>query len=155
MDSLGAAVAMGSRYQRDVPPPRAAHYRARPMLLDAPDTLAARFAAAVTAGDVDGALDLWIEDATLVQVTGETVRGRAEMEPVVRALVEHDVTLEAELHALYRAPGVALGTGTLTMSGSDAEGNPYSSQSTSLVVYLETEAGWRIAIDAPWGLPAG
>ncbi|HEX3510077.1 MAG TPA: SgcJ/EcaC family oxidoreductase [Solirubrobacteraceae bacterium] len=123
------------------------------MPVDGPDTLAALFASAVTAGDVEGALGLWIEDATLISASGEVLRGREQMEPVVRALVDNGIALEAELDALYRARGVALGTGRLTMSGSDGEGRSHSSQSTSTVVYLETEDGWRIAIDAPWGLP--
>ena len=124
------------------------------MLLDAPDTLATRFAAAISAGDVTGALDLWIDEPTLIQAGGEALCGREQMEPVLHALVEHHIQLHAELRALYRAPGVALGTGTLTMTAIDPQGIPYTSESTSTVVYLETDTGWRIAIDAPWGLPA-
>ena len=54
---------------------------------------------------------------------------------------------------LYEAGGIALATGSLTLSGEGHDG-PYEQRSDSTVVYARGADGlWRIALDAPWGLP--
>ncbi len=124
------------------------------MPADSPQALSSAFAAAINAGDVPAALELWVEDAALLQGSGKMVRGRAAIGAALQALVEHRVSLEIEVERIFSAGAVAIATGSLTMSGVGADGGPFSQASRSVVVYSQaTDGSWRVAIDAPWGLP--
>jgi len=82
------------------------------------------------------------------------VRGREAIEGALRALVEHGVVLQITLRQTFDAGDVALATGTLTMTGNGYDGAPFRARSDALVVYRRGGDGrWRIALDAPWGLP--
>ncbi len=119
-----------------------------------PEQLSAEFAAAIEARDVPAALALWSEDAALIQADGNAIRGRAAIEPALRALVDNGVRLGIRLSRAFEAGDVAIGSGTLTISGLDERGRPFEHVSQSLVVYRRGVDGtWRIALDAPWGLP--
>jgi uncharacterized protein (TIGR02246 family) len=119
-----------------------------------PRALAEAFAAAMKAGDVSTAVELWIEDAAIVQPDGQVVSGREAIGGALGALVDHGVDVEVEIARVFATSEVALVTGTLTLRGADAEGRPFEQQSQSVVVYSKGSDGcWRVAIDAPWGLP--
>jgi uncharacterized protein (TIGR02246 family) len=124
------------------------------MLVSSPETLAAAFTAAVNAGDVPAALELWLEDGAIAQPDGTALRGRDAIARALDALVEHRVTLEIAIAGVLSAGDVAIVHGTLTLNGVGFDGQPYSQSSDSIVVYHRGAEGWRIAIDAPWGLPA-
>jgi uncharacterized protein (TIGR02246 family) len=119
-----------------------------------PEQLSAEFAAAIEARDVPAALALWSDDAALIQADGRAIRGHAAIEPALRALVENGVRLDIRLSRAFDAGDVAIGTGTLTISGTDPGGQRFEHASNSIVVYRRVADGsWRIALDAPWGLP--
>jgi uncharacterized protein (TIGR02246 family) len=118
-----------------------------------PEALSVAFADAINSRDLSAALELWTADAAIVGPNGNGARGRAAIEDALRALVDHRVTLAIDVASIHTAGDIALATGTFTVSGTDADGARFSSQSTSLVVYTRAPDGWRIAIDAPWGLP--
>jgi uncharacterized protein (TIGR02246 family) len=124
------------------------------MLVSSPEMLAAAFAAAVNAGNVPAALELWLDDGAIAQPDGTALRGRAEIERALQALVDNRVALEIELTGTLSAGDVAIVHGTLTLNGTGFDGEPYSQSSDSVVVYRRGPEGWRIAIDAPWGLAA-
>jgi ketosteroid isomerase-like protein len=63
--------------------------------------------------------------------------------------------MRIELRGLFVAGDVATATGTLTLSGTGHDGRPFAQSSSSVVVYRRSVDGWRIALDAPWGLPGG
>jgi uncharacterized protein (TIGR02246 family) len=127
-----------------------------PAARDSPHALAARFAAAINDGDVAAALELWLDDASLVQADGTALQGRATIAPALQALVDHRIAFRVQLTRLFTAGNIALGLGTLTMSGRNGHGEDFEQASSSVVVYARDSAGtWRIAIDAPWGLPDG
>jgi uncharacterized protein (TIGR02246 family) len=121
---------------------------------DTPEALAEAFAAAINAGDVTAAIELWIEDATIVQPNGETVRGKPAVASALRALVEHGVRLEIDVSNVFVGGDVATVVGALTLNGTNGDSEPFAQRSSSVVVYPRGPDGWRIAIDAPWGLPA-
>ncbi len=122
---------------------------------DSPAALSSAFATAINARDVEGALALWIEDAAILRPDGQAVRGREAIGAALHALVDNGASIEIEVTELHAAGDVAMALGTLTLSGSDAEGNTYSQQSQSVVIYTRGNDGnWRVAIDAPWGLPS-
>ena len=145
VDSLGAVVATPPRYQRQ--------YRGA-VPATSPEHLSAAFAAAINARDVPAALDLWVEDGAIVQPDGNALRGRDAIASALQALVDNHVTLEIELANVFAAGDVATALGTLTLNGTGHDGTSFAQRSESVVVYARgTDGGWRIALDAPWGLP--
>jgi uncharacterized protein (TIGR02246 family) len=120
-----------------------------------PEALSAAFAAAINSGDVGAALDLWTEDAAIVRPDGQTVRGRDAIEGTLQALVDNDVTLEIVVANVVAAGGTAAAVGTLKITGTDGKGARFEQRSQSVVIYAKGPDGWRLVIDAPWGLPPG
>ncbi|HXW58507.1 MAG TPA: SgcJ/EcaC family oxidoreductase [Solirubrobacteraceae bacterium] len=124
------------------------------MAVTTPQELSAAFGAAVNAGDLATALELWTEDAVIVQPDGQTVRGRDAIAAALRALVEHEVRIDIHVEHTVTAGDIAVASGSLTMSGTGADGRAFNQRSDSIVVYSRAADGlWRLAIDAPWGLP--
>jgi uncharacterized protein (TIGR02246 family) len=124
-----------------------------PVHAASPAALSAAFAAAMKAGDLEGALALWHDDAAIVQPDGQLIGGRESIAAALRALIDNGIELTIELAAVYDAGETALGTGRLTMSASNGDGD-FEHSSDALVIYRRGgDGGWRIALDAPWGLP--
>jgi len=122
---------------------------------ETPKELSSAFAAAMARGDVDAALAMWADDAVILAADGAAVRGRENIRAALAALVDHGTSVEIELGRLHRAGDVAVATGSLTLSGAGVDG-PFEQRSESTVVYARGADGlWRIALDAPWGLPPG
>ncbi len=121
-----------------------------------PEQLSAAFAAALARGDVEAALELWAEDAAILSAAGEPVHGREAVGTVLRSLLDNGARVEIELARTVTAGDIALGVGTLTLSGTAHDGSEYRQRSASTVIYSRGRDGrWRIALDAPWGLPSG
>jgi uncharacterized protein (TIGR02246 family) len=121
---------------------------------DTPAALAKAFAAAINAGDVPTAVELWIGDAAIVQPDGETVRGKPAVAAALQALVDNGVRLEIDVSNVFVGGDVAIVVGALTLNGTNRDSKPFAQRSSSVVVYARGPDGWRIAIDAPWGLPS-
>ena len=123
-----------------------------------PDLLAA-FLAAVNARDLDAAIELWREDAVIVQPDGQPLRGRARPSPArCEALIDGGVELcRRRSRASSRRATSALVSGTLTLDIPNGDGpdGRFTNRSNSVVIYKRGADGWRIALDAPWGLPQG
>jgi len=120
------------------------------MAATTPEEVADAFAAALARRDLDGALAMWSEDAAIVAADGSLVEGRVAIREALDALLSNGADVQIELAGLFQAGGIALATGSLTLSG---EG--FEQRSESTVVYARGADGrWRIALDAPWGLPS-
>jgi uncharacterized protein (TIGR02246 family) len=119
-----------------------------------PDDVAQAFAAAMNAHDLAAALDLWSEEAAIIQADGQMTRGRDAIAAALQALLDNGVALHIEVGAVFAAGDVATAVGTLTLDGIGANGDPFAQSGQSIVVYRRSADGWRIALDAPWGLPA-
>lgn len=118
-----------------------------------PEALSASFAAAINGGDADAALALWAHDAVIVGADGQSLSGHEQIAPALRALVSNGTQVEIEISRLYVAGDVAVVAGTLTITGTGQ--TAFRTRSQSTVVYKRGDDGrWRIALDAPWGLPA-
>jgi uncharacterized protein (TIGR02246 family) len=120
---------------------------------DTPEALAAAFAAAINASNAAAAVDLWVEDPTIVQPGGTALHGKAAVQSALQALVENGVRMKIEIANVFVAGDVAMVLGALTLSGTNGERVPYSQRSNSVVIYRRGPDGWRVAIDTPWGLP--
>jgi uncharacterized protein (TIGR02246 family) len=119
-----------------------------------PAELSAAFAEALAQHDVERAMELWVEEPTILTPAGEAVQGRAAIAAALEVLVANGTDVKIDLRRSITAGDVALGLGTLTLSGIGSDGKPFSQQSTSAVIYKRCSDGaWRVAIDAPWGLP--
>jgi uncharacterized protein (TIGR02246 family) len=124
------------------------------MPLGTPAEVSDAFRAAINAGDVPAALELWIDDAAIVQADGHALRGRAAIAVALQALVEHQIELDVHIDHLTTAGEVGVAVGTLTMRGTNAQGERFEHRSDSTVVYVRAADGrWQLAIDAPWGFP--
>jgi uncharacterized protein (TIGR02246 family) len=124
-----------------------------PVSTSSPEALHDAFVRAINARDLASALELWAEDAAIVGPDGSGASGRAQIAGALQTLLDNDVTLHIDLTNLVAAGDVAVATGSLTVSGTGADGSAFSSRSSSVVVYTRAPDGWRIALDAPWGLP--
>jgi uncharacterized protein (TIGR02246 family) len=126
------------------------------MAAKSPAELLAAFLAAVNARDLDTAVELWREDAAIVQLDGEVLRGRDAIAGALQAMIDNHIEIDTEVSGIVEAGDVALVTGTLTLSGANGDGTDerFSTRSSSTVIYKRDAEGWRIALDAPWGLSA-
>lgn len=128
---------------------------ARPMPRDTPEELAATFAAAIGTGEVNAAVELWTDDATIIQPDGEALHGKPAVAAALQAIVDNGLRMEIDVSNVFVAGDVAVVVGALTLNGTNGDSEPFAQRSSSVVVYTRNADGWRIAIDAPWGLPAG
>lgn len=119
-----------------------------------PADLPASIAAAVHAGDARRAAGLWTRDAALIGADGQVLKGAEAIAEALQSLIANGARLDIQLVRLFVAGDVAIATGRLTVSVEDGEGANHSHSGDSIVVYRRGEDGaWRVAIDAPWGLP--
>lgn len=119
-----------------------------------PAALSAAFGQALARGDLDGAMEMWAEDASIVNPAGEVVKGREAIGAVLAALIDHGAEVGIEVTRIVEAGSVALGLGTLTLGVNGADGERFHQRSSSAVIYSRAADGrWQLAIDAPWGLP--
>jgi ketosteroid isomerase-like protein len=120
---------------------------------DKPEELTAVFADAINSRDLPRALAQWCEEPTIIQPDGHAVRGREAVAGVLQGLIDNEITLAARVAHVFVAGAVATAVGTLKVSGHDGDGRAFAQSSESVVVYCDGPDGWRIAIDAPWGMP--
>jgi uncharacterized protein (TIGR02246 family) len=118
-----------------------------------PDALSSAFTEAINSRDLPAALDLWTDDAAIIGPTGDRASGRAAIAAALQGLLDNGVTVKIDVTSIFAAGDVAVATGSFTARGTGADGEAFSSRSSSVVVYTRTRDGWRIALDAPWGLP--
>jgi uncharacterized protein (TIGR02246 family) len=124
------------------------------MSASSPADTSKAFAAAVNAGDVPAALELWAEDALLLHADGRPIAGRQAIESTLEYLVSIDTQLEIQVSRTFEAGLAAVGVGTLTMSARTPENQTFEQESQFVVVYTRAGDGpWRLTIDAPWGFP--
>jgi len=115
-----------------------------------PHELSRAFAAAINDGDLGAAVAMWADDATIVAADGNALAGRDAVAGALRALIDSGATVSIEVASMYQGGKVAIATGSLTLLAPDGT----SHTSSSVVVYERSNEGWRLAIDAPWGLPS-
>jgi uncharacterized protein (TIGR02246 family) len=125
------------------------------MRADSPDAVARALATAINAGDVQGARELWSEDAIVIAPDGSQTRGREAVVEILEGLVASGTRIGIDLRAIHATEQTAVATGTLTLTAPGVDGAPpFVSHGDSLVVYTRAQDGsWRVSVDFPWGVP--
>jgi ketosteroid isomerase-like protein len=72
------------------------------MPTDTPEALSRAFAEAINARDIESAIDLWIDDATIVQADGQAIRGKAAVAGALHALIDSQSTRREAYRRLRR-----------------------------------------------------
>lgn len=123
---------------------------------DSPAAVTLAFAAAIEAGDLEAALGCWHADAVFVTADGSEVAGAAAIRGVFATLIESGTGFSPAFAGVHVAGDTAVGHGELTLRGRGPDGAPFEASSRFVVVYArDGDGAWRIALDAPWGLPEG
>lgn len=109
----------------------------------------------MTAGDLDAAAALWAEDALFVAPDGAELRGIGAIKELLGSLISGGAAFDVRVERSFVAGRTAIAVGALAVSVQDGDGDPSSVTTRFTVVYVQGRDGtWKIAIDAPAGLPA-
>ena len=119
---------------------------------NAPGAVIDRFAELIGAGDVEGALALYEEDAVFLPEPGRLERGRNAIRAALAPLAELRPRMTGEIERTLVAGDTALVINAWTLAGTGPAGQPVSMAAKSADVLRRREDGsWGIAIDDPWG----
>jgi ketosteroid isomerase-like protein len=130
-------------------------YRATALSAAATPRLACEaLAAAINAGDLEAALACFSPGACLIAAEGSTATGEAAIRPRLWELIANGARIEIELAGVIVAEEVALAHERWRISypGRRASRSPQSALPSLVLCCLEGE--WKLAIAAPWGMPA-
>lgn len=104
-------------------------------------------------GDLDAAVALYEPHATFVLDSGEVITGQAAIREVARSYIALKPKFTQEVKALLSGEGdLALTSSTWSVTGTDAEGKPFTGKGKSMeVVRRQADGTWRFVIDNPHG----
>ena len=111
-----------------------------------------RLAAALSAGDIDGALDIYTEDCRMMPPGGPMTVGRQEVRRLVQGLIGKSLTIRYEQVRVEQvADGtiMSLGRGVGSLEGASIHSKHI------LLLKKDPDGVWRIAVDIynfdePW-----
>jgi uncharacterized protein (TIGR02246 family) len=108
---------------------------------------------AMQKGDLDAAVALYEPNATFVLDSGEVITGQAAIREVAQSYIALKPKFTQEVTALLSGDeDLALTSSTWSMSGTDADGKPFTGKGKSLeVVRRQADGMWRFVIDNPHG----
>jgi uncharacterized protein (TIGR02246 family) len=105
----------------------------------------------LAAGDVQGALALYDEDATFVVEPGSCAVGHGQIGAALEQFASMRPLLQNDVQQVVLAGDLALVTNNWTLDGRSADGTPVRLSGRSSDVLRRTATGeWKIAIDDPW-----
>ena len=118
----------------------------------APEAVIDRFAALIGAGDVEGALALYEEDAVFLPEPGRLERGREAIHAALASFAALSPTITGEIERTVVAGETALVINAWTLAGTDPAGEPVRMAAKSAdVLRRRADGSWGILIDDPWG----
>lgn len=104
------------------------------------------------AGDLDGMLALYEDDATFVRGPGDYVNGRAALAEGLRGFLATKGKIRLDTRYAVQHGELALLSNEWTLTGTDAGGQPFTmSGRTVEVVRRQADGRWLYVIDHPWG----
>lgn len=122
------------------------------MPLQSPQDTVNSFIAAITAGQVDQALQHYEEGAVFVPEPGVVLAGHAEIRQGLAELVASGAAIRTVAHGILAGPDLALYQSIWCLSAPGPKGPTQELQATSAdVLRRQPDGRWLIAIDNPWG----
>lgn len=120
-------------------------------LPDTPAGVSDAFTTAINAGDLDGALLLYRDDAVLLSPDGNCARGVSAIRELLAGLISMHVEMAMRVKTMIVTDDFALASEDWTMRlATDAGGREQQGQ--SVVGFARVSRGWQFVVDAPWGL---
>lgn len=103
------------------------------------------------AGDVDGVLDLYEKDATLVAQPGQQAHGIDAVRETIQMFVGMNAQFTVGEATVAESGDVALAMAPWTATANGPDG-PMDMAGTAIDVLVRgSDGGWRFKIDNPWG----
>jgi uncharacterized protein (TIGR02246 family) len=121
-------------------------------LPDTPAGVSDAFATAINAGDLDGALLLYCDDAVLLSPDGNCARGVAAIGELLTSLISMHVEMAMRVKTIIVTDDFAIASEDWTMRFVTDGGDGSEQRGQSVVGFALGADGWRFVIDAPWGL---
>jgi uncharacterized protein (TIGR02246 family) len=118
-------------------------------LPDTPAGVSDAFATAINAGDLDGALLLYRDDAVLLSPAGNGARGVSAIRELLAGLISMRAEMTMRVKTMIVTDDFALASEDWTMRLATDAGEQ---RGQSVVGFARGADGWRFVIDAPWGL---
>jgi len=117
-----------------------------------PESAHTAFRDCFRAGDLEGILALYEDDATIVQADGSSRQGKAAVREMMSGLLALGGELELDTRYAVRRGDLALLSNRWTLRGRDGDGQPFElSGQTTEVVRRQADGRWLYLIDHPWG----
>jgi uncharacterized protein (TIGR02246 family) len=117
-----------------------------------PEQVIELFAERLNAGDSEGALSLYEQDASFAVRRGEVVQGTDAIRAALTAFTAIKPKLSGTIEKSLTAGDVALIVNRWQLDGEQPDGVPVRMAGISADVLRRSPDGsWRIAIDDPWG----
>ncbi len=127
----------------------------RPMMqntLDSPAGVSNAFVEAINAGDLQGALGLYRDDAVLLAPDGSQARGTDAIRQLLENVIAMRVEMTTEVRSLVVTDGFAVASEDWTMRLDTGQPGADEQRGQSIVCFARGADGWQFVIDAPWGL---
>jgi ketosteroid isomerase-like protein len=105
-----------------------------------------RFAEAISAGDLEGALECWSPAAVIVAPDGSEVRGRSALAQRFGQLVAAGAQAQVLVFDEVRTDIGATARTRMSLTV-PVDGKPITLNTAGVVTYVPGQSGWRILID--------
>jgi len=108
--------------------------------------------AALNAGDVEAALDLYEADASFIPEPGVIATGKEAIRQIMSEFVALKPSLTLEVLSVTQSSGLALLKSHWQLNGTDPDGNPVQLNGNGVeVVRQQPDGQWLFVIDSPYG----
>ena len=122
------------------------------MSAQAPEEVHRLFNERFNAGDLDGLMELYEEDAALAPQPGQVVVGKQAARGALEAFLAMRGTLELKPRQVIATGDLALLISDWTLSATGEDGKPTTiGSTTSDVLRKQPDGSWLIVIDSPFG----
>lgn len=117
-----------------------------------PEEVTPYIAGAITAGDLDAAIKIYVPDAVFVTKPGTAVQGHEAIRATLSEFMQLKLPIKATDKHVVVSGDVALVISEWVMEGNGPDGKPMKLSGTSSdVVRRQADGVWRFVIDNPFG----
>jgi len=110
------------------------------------------FAEALSAGDLDGALSMYEDDAVFQVNSGDIARGHTQLRTALADLIALRCTLDCYEIDTVENGDLAVLRARWTFSGTGADGEAFERRGRSIeIVRRQPDGNWKFTIDLPSG----